>query len=203
MMRTTSQTTWASLGAALAFLFTSYLQSPAQALLLDDFSSGNVVVSNTVWSSSGDPVEGVFGGWRAVLLTKEIESSATFISIGSGVLTWNQTGEDSSFVGYRSGDLSGYDAFRLTVVSAPLNAGGLEVALNYSVTNHGFQMRVPAPLPPSGTGTVEVAFSSFFTRIADAGWPPIDMTAVGVALELRGGHPDSGRTQGQCLAVSK
>jgi hypothetical protein len=167
-------------------------------LVLDDFNSGDITVSNSVHSSWGNAVPGVFGGNRAILLEKADESSATYVAVGSGVLTWNETAAAPTSVGADYGvvldgwldtnvDLSSYNAFRITVVSAPQNAGQLEVVYWYRGSpTHSYGVDAWATLPASGI--VDIPFSSFLDSWISAGtFPPIDWTqAEGVGLTFRG-----------------
>lgn len=173
--------------AALSFLTCAAQVQAIPTRVLDDFSAGDISVTTTVNSSFGQPVAGVFGGNRTILLLKESESSATSMTVGNGVLTWNETGRD--FAGLDLGaigtseDLSAYNAFRITVLSAPVNAGTLDFVLWYhGAPNHNFGARATTALPTSGI--VDVPFS--LLRI-DTSFPPIDLTQVGnVVMEFPG-----------------
>ena len=75
------------------------------------------------------------------------------------------------------------DTFRISVNSAPPNAGQLELDLSYFVSpNSLYGTYALATLPTSGT--VEIPFSSFVTN---ADFPRVDFTMVhSVALAFRG-----------------
>lgn len=159
----------------------------APILVLDDFNSGDISVVSTINSTFGDPVPGVFGDNRAILLLKEDELSATSMSVGSGVLTWNETGDDYASIVYgtvsTSLDLSIYNAFRITVNSAPLNAGSMDFVLWYrGSATHNYGVRATAALPT--LGTIDIPFS---TLRSDISFPPIDLTQVSaIVMEFPG-----------------
>jgi hypothetical protein len=159
----------------------------AQSQVLDNFSSGNIIVDHSVTSTFGDPVPGVFGGNRAILLSKQNEASPTSIQVGSGVLTWNGSAGDYGHVGYgtatTSADLSAYNAFRITVISAPQNPGQLEVNLGYRGSpTQLYGVWALADLPASGI--VDIPFSSFGVPQS---FPPIDLTQIhDIGLTFRG-----------------
>lgn len=155
---------------------TGSLAQPVQ--VLDNFDSGDIVVDTTVRQTFGDPVPGVFGDNRAILLLKEDEQSATSVSVGSGVFTWNQTGADyaAMLLGTATTnlDLSAYDALRLSVISAPQGANEINFWLWYfGDATHLYGLRGTVALPTSGV--LEVPFASF---VGGAGFPPLDLTQV-------------------------
>jgi hypothetical protein len=153
--------------------------------VLDDFNAGDVVVTASVPSTFGVPVPGVFGDNRGILLLKEFEASATSVTVGSGVFTFNRTGRDFASLIYGTlttdVDLSAYNAFRLTIVSAPENAGLLDLRLYYQGSPTGvFGVNAVIPMPSSGTVTVP-----FSALTLPAGFPPFDLAHVrGVGIEL-------------------
>ncbi len=173
---------------SLTSLFAVQVRLPAQVQVLDDFSSGNITVSNSTGSSFiHNSVPGVFGGTRDIFLNKADESSTTSIIVGSGALTWVGTAQgDEGFLNYgtptTSVDLSAYNAFRITIDSAPQNPGKLEVDFSYLEHSGAFGVYALATLPTSGT--VDIPFSSF---IVPPKFPPLDFTqAHSVGLSFRG-----------------
>jgi len=154
----------------------------ASALVLDDFSAGNITVTSSVGSTAGQNVPGVFGDNRGILLLKEVEDSATSVSVGAGVLTWNETGRDYASVVYGTAtteqDLSGYDAFRIDIVSAPPNAGTMDFTLWYRFgSNQNFGVTATVAVP--GSGLVDVPFASLRSVPS---FPPLDLTRVGAIV---------------------
>ncbi len=87
-------------------------------------------------------------------------------------------------------DLSSYNAFRFTVVSAPQNAGHLQVRYTWVAPGSGYALATDVALAASGI--VYVPFSSFLEPWSRANMgggymPPIDWThAQAVGLEFRG-----------------
>jgi hypothetical protein len=166
----------------------------AQTLILDDFSVGDVVVTNTITGGLGDPLPDVFGERRTILLRKAVEASATSVSVGSGVLSWNQTDVDDYatviYGDWRRWDLSAYNAFRITLDSAPEASGELEV--NYFQVggwpNQSYTFVTSVPMP--ATGIAVIPFSSF---MSSGNLPPVDFSqAQGVGLVFNGAQLASG-----------
>jgi uncharacterized repeat protein (TIGR03803 family) len=161
--------------------------------VIDDFSSINftVVSSNSPYFVV-EPGSGVFGegGYVFIAVYQGNESSATSLSFGGGALIWNETSVTDIAQVYYSGptvlNLSAFNAFRITVVSAPDNAGQMDVGLIYDGTN---EASASVTLPTSGT--VTLPFSSF---IAGPPSPPVDFTHVdSIALLLDGSQLSPGR----------
>ena len=176
------------LASYVALAMTVQSRLSAQVQILDNFNSGNITVSNSVSSTFGNPVPGVFGGNRGILLDKATESSATSVTVGGGVLTWNETSPgDFASVIYGTAttliNISGYNAFRITVDSTPQTAGQLEINyFYYGSPTHLYGVNAYATLPSSGT--VDIPFASF---VSNAGFPPIDFTqAHAIGLTFRG-----------------
>jgi hypothetical protein len=164
------------LAVCAAMILAAHPRLSAQMLVLDDFSAGDIRVTNsTPFHSPGQDIPGVFGGHRTLDMQKADESSASSIIVGSGVLTWNKTapaaGGDYSWVTYGTvgsvHDLSLYNAFRLTVVSAPdIRHNSLWIVLGSTVVSYAY-----VDLPASGI--VYIPFSLFANSDI-----PLDLTQV-------------------------
>lgn len=140
----------------------------AQTLVLDNYNSGNIVVnsSTTSWIIQYVPVAP--GGVREIILGKNGESSPTSLTIGSGVLTFNATSigdwfeVSDGYVQNSTLDLTGYNAFALTVLSAPAGWPGSDLtagAGSFDAGNGIIAIGAPASLPDSGIGRAVFPFS--------------------------------------------
>lgn len=173
------------LAACAAIFLAGQPRLCAQVLVMDDYTTGDVIVTNSHTSPAGvrQNLPGVFGGLRHFLFHKADESSAASISVGSGVLTFNKLapagGEDYGWLTYGDvfsvQDLSAYNAFRLTVVSAPdipFNNSLWIVLSYYNSPTSSVSSFAYVDLPASGI--VEIPFSEF----ASPGSPSPDLTQV-------------------------
>jgi len=108
---------------------------------------------------------GTLAGNRMIEFHKADESSASSLTIGSGVLTFNATSAGDWFQvysGYKwaqspiTYDLSAYNAFQVTVLSAPAGADYVGFgAGDPSIIASG----ALASIPPSGSGPASAPFS--------------------------------------------
>lgn len=170
-------------------LLLSCLAMAQPVRVLDDFSTGDQVINASTGPSFGIPAPGVLTDNRILLMVEAEESSAASISVGGGRLTWVEASaagfgdfgamyDDSVTAG--STDLSAYDAFQLTVVSAPLNSGSIDFMMVFTAPGQVYSARATASIPSSGI--VTVPFASLITGSASL---PIDLTRVrGVGLEF-------------------
>lgn len=183
-----------ALAAAASFWPAAALAQPA--LVLDNFDAGDQLVGSSTGGSFGTPVPGVFSGNRIMLLVKQNESSATTIAVGGGQLSWVQTSSTrfgdygvmyDDAVAAPPADLSAYNAFRLTVVSAPANPGAVDFMMVFSLPGNTVARRATAAIPTSGVVTVP------FSLLSRADGFAFDLTQVrGVGLEFAGGQMSAG-----------
>ena len=142
------------LAACITLLLAPHPRLLAQSLVLDNYNSGNIVVSSTTSDGIIQYVPGVMGGIRIIDFSMQNPSSASSLTIGSGVLTFNATTPGDWFVatdGYNPSsiyDLSHYNAFEVTIVSAPAGPGWLGMGVG---DLNGSASGAVAPLPTSGT----------------------------------------------------
>ena len=132
----------------------------AQTFVLDNYNAGNIAVTSSTTYGIDQYVSGVLGGVRIIDFSKQNESSATSLTIGSGGLTFNATtpgdwfAASDGYVPSRIYDLSHYNAFEITVLSAPAGEGYLGMGVG---DLNGSASGAVAQLPTSGT--VIVPFS--------------------------------------------
>jgi hypothetical protein len=103
-------------------------------------------------SSYGNSVSEVFGGTRTILLSKASEAPGSYVSVASGALIWNETSTGDYGTGFDGSgstgqDLPAYNAFHITVDSAPWNAGQLEIDLDYYGAANGQAITIWARSP--------------------------------------------------------
>lgn len=119
---------------------------------------------------------GVFSGNEYIQI---FFSTTSTLTIGGGELVWAETSSaDFAYLEYSGStnlDLSGYNTFRISVLSAPENAGQLSLGLVYGdPAASTYSAFASVELPASGT--VSIPFSSFNPSPSSS--PPIDWTQV-------------------------
>lgn len=166
------------------------LVDAAPPRVLDDFDAGGQLFTATTGPSFGIPVPGVFTDNRVLLLVKADASSDTSIGVGGGRLTWVDSSPTDFGAMYDDRittptDMSAYDAFQLTVVDAPANAGTIDFMMVFTAPGITYSARATASIPSSGVVTVPFALLSTGTTNL-----PIDLTRTrGVGLEFGNGSP--------------
>ena len=150
------------LAACIPLVLALHPRLLAQTFVLDNYNSGNIVVNSSTTYGIDQHVSGVLGGVRIIDFLKQDEPSATSLTIGSGVLTFNATTPGDWFTlsdGYvpgRTVDLTPYNAFALTLLNAPAGSGYLTMGAGDTSTGAAGAL---ASLPESGTGTAVFPFS--------------------------------------------
>lgn len=182
-------------GSCVVALLAAPLQLAAQIGIIDNYNEGSFVFTNSGADVFDGPDPSVFPGLRAYILDKQDETSGGSLTIAEGVLTWNQTTTAEAVrLWYTAGsstpiDLSGYSAFRITLLSAPENPGQLGVGYTYWwKTNQHIASYAYVSMPSSGT--IDIPFELF--ELPEE-YGPVDFTqGVGVHLEMLGWLLDEG-----------
>jgi len=181
----TSLMNWGRSAVVAAALVIPGLAAAAAPRVLDDFSVSDQLLTATSPPSFGIPAPGVFTDNRVLLLVKTDPASPTSIGVGGGRLTWVESSAGDFGAMYDDRitaptDMSAYDAFRLTVIDAPVNPGSIDFMMVFSAPGINYAARATAPITSSGV--VTVPFSLLRTG-SDA--LAIDLTRVrGVGLEF-------------------